>query len=202
MPAPNVAVPYTRFSRKCDRHSSVVAGLATLADPKLRRLLAELVMMRLFDDFQEALEGVAVRLACGADYADGSPPTLLAPPARSTRHAMTNFETLGRGGSHNPARWSKYSFISDTVRFVIHPGDPFLGTCRASAQAISEMQAIRNRIAHSRTRSYPDVVRRYYGASFNQVTPGVLLLSNRNSPPLLERYLVSCRILAKDFSRA
>lgn len=200
MPAPSVAVPYAQFLRKCDRHTSVVSGLGGVAEPKLRRLLAELVLMRLFDDFQEAVEGVALRLACGAAYADGTSPTLIAPPARSTLQARGNFENFGRGGKRIFVKWSKYTFINDSVKFVIDTNDPFVAACRANSSVISEMQAIRNRIAHSSTQSYPAIVRRYYGASFNHVTPGVLLLSAKNSPPLLERYIVSCRILAKGFS--
>jgi hypothetical protein len=200
MSAPSVAVPYAQFLKQCDRHSDIVDGLQSVGDPRLRRLLAELVMMRLFDDFQEVLKGVAVRLACGAAYIDGSSPTLMVQPARSTREALVNFQTLGRGGKQKYDQWSKFSYVNETVKFVFHANDPFLSTCRVNSQVLSEMQVVRNRIAHSAVKTYPDVVRRYYGASFNHVTPGILLLSSRNSPPLLERYITSCRVLAKGVS--
>src|SRR5215217_6289466 len=65
VPAPRVSVPYVEFTQRSVRLDQVVAGLSSV-EPKLQRLLAELVMMRLFDEFQEALSGIAVRLACGA----------------------------------------------------------------------------------------------------------------------------------------
>jgi hypothetical protein len=200
MPAPTVAVPLVEFSRRCDRHALVVAGLLAVPDPKLQRLLAELVMMRLFDDFQEAVAGVAVRLACGAQYADGTAPLLLTAPARSTSSATGLFETLARPKSKY-TKWSTYHYIHETVRHVLDPSDHFLAACQAHTLIISEMQAVRNRIAHAKARSYLGVVRSYYGASLNHVTPGVLLLSARFSPILIEKYIASCRTIARACGR-
>jgi len=164
-------------------------------------MLAELVMMRLFDDFQEVVKGVAVRLACGATYADGTPPVLLIPSARSTTQALSNFENVARTKPKS-AQWSKYAFIKETVENVIHPADPFLKSCSAGSAQIADMQVIRNRIAHTGIKNYPKLVRRHYGATMNHITPGVLLLSPRNSPPLLERYIATSRVLAKSLSRS
>ncbi len=203
MPAPNVEVPYQEFLRRCGRHSQVVDGLSTVS-PRLQRLLAELVMMRLFDDFQEAISGVALRLACGAPYGDGSAPQLLTAAARSTSSARSLYETHGRTGQKR-TKWSKVAFINETTKFVLDGAEPFRAACQANSVPISEMQAVRNRIAHNNQNSrtaFRTVVVRHYGASVNSVSPGVLLLSPRFAPTMLERYIASCRIIVRDCSRS
>jgi hypothetical protein len=70
---------------------------------------------------------------------------------------------------------------------------------------IDELRRVRNRIAHNNAQSrwnYRDVVRRYYGAYMNNVTPGMLLLAPRLRPSLLEQYIRRERILARDIVKA
>jgi hypothetical protein len=161
-------------------------------------------MMRLFDDLQEAIAGVALRLACGTAYADGTRPNLLTAPARSTAGARQLFETHGRPKPKD-TKWSKTGFINETTRYVLDAKDPFTMTCNANALVISEMQAIRNRIAHRNARShsaFSTVVQRHYGAKLNNMSPGLMLLSPRFSPTLLESYIGACRIIARSCARA
>lgn len=173
-------------------------------DPKLQRLLAELVMLRLFDEFQEAMSGIAARLACGTPYADGTIPRLLTGPARSTDGAWLLFSDYGRAKPHR-LRWSRVNFINEATKYVLDGRDYYLRTCSVHSLVVSEMQAVRNRIAHKNAKSraaFSTVVIRHYGADLNSVSPGLLLLSPRFSPSLLERYIASCRIIAKDCSRS
>jgi hypothetical protein len=161
-------------------------------------------MMRLFDEFQEALAGTALRLACGAPYADGSAPALLTAPARSSAGAVTLYEQYGRlRGSR--MKWSKTSFINETTKFVLDVNETFRAVCSANALVISEMQAIRNRIAHRNRNArsaFAIVVGRHYGANINTVTPGLMLLSPRFAPTMLERYIASCRVIIKNCCKA
>lgn len=203
MPAQNVAVPHSEFVARSSRHSEVIHGLSQV-DIRLQKLLAELVMLRLFDEFQEVIAGVALRLACGAPYADGTLPTLLTAPAKSTSGARQIYETLGRS-KQKPVKWSKVSFINETIKHVLDPSDSFSTVCNANTLMISEMRAVRNRIAHANASSragFSVVVARHYGAKLNQVSPGVLLLSPRFSPTLLEQYLGASRAIAKGCARA
>ena len=195
------SVPYLEFLDCCARHSRIVEGLSAI-DIKLQRLVAELVMMRLFDELQEGLSGIATRLACGASYVDGTAPLLLVPAARSTTGARTLFSELNRTKPVQ-LRWSKVSFINETTRYVLDEADTFRRGCGAHALVVSEMQAVRNRIAHANRASrkaFRVVVRRHYGADLNHVSPGMLLLSPRFTPTLLERYLTSCRVIVRDCS--
>lgn len=161
-------------------------------------------MLRLFDEFQEALAGVALRLACGTRYLDGTAPVLLAGPARSTSGARNLFETVGRT---KPARtrWSKSSYINDTTKHVLHPSNAFNTVCSANGLIIAEMRSVRNRIAHSNAKTraaFAEVVQRHYGARLNHVSPGMLLISARFSPTLLEQYLAACRAILKGCAKA
>ena len=203
MAAPNVSVPYREFLQHCARHDQVVAGLPSI-DPRLQRLLAELVMMRLFDEFQETLAGIATRLACGTAYGDGTPPVLLTAPATSTGGARVLFSQHGRPKPVN-VRWSRVKFITDATKYVLDQNDHFIQACSANSLVISEMQAVRNRIAHNNANSrsaFSVVVRRHYGANVNSVSPGLLLLSPRFTPSLLHTYIASCRVIARSCSRS
>lgn len=203
MPSQNTAVPHNEFVARSARHDQIVAGLSDV-DVKLQKLLAELVMMRLFDELQEALAGIALRLACGTPYVDGTVPNLLVPPAKSTASARYLYENHGRAKAKAP-KWSKTSFINDTTKYVLDASDPFRTACSASSLVMSEMQAVRNMIAHRNAgarKNFSIVVKRHYGANLNNISPGLLLLSPRFSPTKLETYLDASRVLAKACARA
>jgi hypothetical protein len=203
VPRQSVAVPHSELLAKCDRHSEVIRGLVGVG-PHLQKLLAELVMIRLFDEFQDALAGIALRLACGTPYVDGTAPRLLTSPSKSTASARALYENFGRP-KPKYSKWSKASFINDTTKYVLDASDPFRVACSANGSVIADMQAVRNRIAHANARSreaFADVVKRHYGAKRNSVSPGTLLLSPRFLPTLLERYIVTCRVIATACAKA
>ncbi|HLY61364.1 MAG TPA: hypothetical protein VKV95_11495 [Terriglobia bacterium] len=105
---------------------------------------------------------------------------------------------------HQP-RWSTASEIKDNIKFVIDPGDNVHRVLDANASLIDEMRRVRNRVAHNNPTSrenYRQVVRSHYGASPNHVTPGLLLVTPRFSPPLVEQYIKKQRIIAKDLVKA
>jgi hypothetical protein len=172
-------------------------------EPSLQKMLAEMVLIRLFDDLQEALSGMAYRLACGTSYIDGTTPTLLTSPARSTQAARTLFEIYGRQ-QLKYVRWSRVAYIKETTKYVLASSDPFIAGCDRHSLTISELQAIRNRIAHKNSasrRNFDVVLRRYYGATPRNVTPGLLLLTPRISPSPLQIYLTATRIIARECAR-
>ena len=165
-----------------------------------QKLVAEVVMVRVFDLFQNHLKRIVCKVACGGIYLDGSPPLLLH-QYRSMTGAESAMKTVGRGGKPRyNLRWSKVTEIKENARFVIDPIDYLLVTLDRHSHDIDEMRRVRNRIAHNNEqsrRAYSDVVRRKYGARVTGVTPGTLLLSQRWSPSLLETYLRSTRALVR-----
>lgn len=205
MPPRSLRVPCDWFLAQNAKHCQIEAALPTL-NPALQKALAELLLMRLFDDLQEALAGIAYRLACGAPYVDNTSPTLFTAPARSTMAARTMFETYNRGGRRYYVKWSKTTYIKDTVKHVLDPTNSFTLACDAHALTISEMQIVRNRIAHRNTTTrarFNTVLQRYYGGTPSNVTPGLLLIAPRTVPATpLSRYLTATRVLVKDCVRA
>lgn len=203
MPARSLRVPHAWFVQQNAKHMGIAGALPTL-EPNLQKALAEMLLIRLFDDLQEAVAGIAYRLACGSPYIDGTPAGLLSAQARSNDGARTLFEWHNRG-RHQHVKWSRAKYIKDTVQHVIDPGDPFVRACDSHALILSEMQAVRNRIAHRNPTSrakFNVVLGRYYGGTPRGVTPGLLLLASRAAPPPLYRYLAVTRVIVKDCARA
>ena len=203
MPA-RVQVPYESLRVQCDQHTSILHRMST-ADPWLQRFVAEMIMLRLFDAFQNAISGIATRLICGTDYADGSSPSLFTAPANSGISAVMLMRTFGRSKMID-LNWSKASYINANTRKVLDASDHFTITINNYSTEINEMRIIRNRIAHANTnsrRAFARVVQSLYGASRPNVSAGMLLLSPRFSPmpSPLSRYIITCRAIAKDCAR-
>lgn len=204
MPFANVKVPHAEFVQRCKKHDAIVAEIPNAA-PHVQRLLAELVIMRLFDEFQEFLRGTALRLACGAPYVDGLSPTLLIAPCTSTTAAETTMLTLNRQTPWRYLQFSNSAYVRKSTKHVLGAGDPFLQVLGNNSAIFEEMRRVRNRIAHNsfNTRTnFSLVVQGYYGAKLNGISPGLLLLSPRLNPRPIDLYLGSCRAIAKGCVRA
>lgn len=199
MASPRVGVAHNRFVDRCARHTTLAKGLPQIADHQVRKLLAELIMMRLFDDLQEFLQAVALRLACGATYMDGTPPKLLVPAYRSTTAAEHAYRHLNR---NRPIflKWSKPKFVRDATKHILDSQENLYTACVATSSQIEEMRIIRNKIAHSGVAEYRDIVKKYYGAQLNNASPGHLLLSPRFN--LLVVYIQTCLVIARSVARA
>lgn len=202
MARPNVAVPHKQVLATCTSLTPITAEFGLLS-PVAQKALAELIMLRLFDGLVEGIAGVAYRLACNASYADGLMPGLLAPPARSFAAAKDLYETHGRT-KRQATRWTKATFINETTRHVLDPQDNFGRACNSHALLLAEMTAVRNRIAHKNAtskRAFDRVVRRHYGGNPRSITPGLILLTPRLKPSLLDRYLAAAPIILRDCTR-
>lgn len=169
-----------------------------------QKLVAEIVLLRLFSLFENLISSISLKLTSGATYADGSAPALLA-QARSSQSARTLLQTHGRAKPRHQLNWSKASEIKTNLQHVININDNVVAVVDRNGVLIDELRRVRNRIAHNNTQSrkqYRDVVRRHYGAYVNNVTPGMLLLTQRMQPSLLEQYIKQQRIMVKDIVKA
>ncbi|MFA6187391.1 MAG: hypothetical protein WC770_09330 [Phycisphaerae bacterium] len=179
--------------------SNTLSGLS----PIHQKLVAEIVLLRLFSLFENLIRSVTLKLLCRAVYIDGSIPMLLT-SARSSQNAFTLLKTYGRNKNHQPL-WSKATDIKENLRYVINHADNIIIVVDRNSVMIDELRRVRNRIAHNNAGSrkdYRHVVRKHYGAFMNHVTPGKLLLTQRIQPPLLEQYIRQERILVKDIVKA
>jgi hypothetical protein len=169
-----------------------------------QKLVVEIVLLRLFSLFENFVASVTLKLVCGATYADGSCPTLLA-QSRSSISARILLQDYHRTRPGHQLKWSKACEIKENVRYVIDHTDNLIMTVDRNGSIIDELRRVRNRIAHNNTQSrinYREVVRRHYGAYLNNITPGMLLLTSRKHPVLIEQYIKQERILVKDITKA
>jgi hypothetical protein len=195
---PKLQRDYAEFCSQIDGQANLCADVSLLS-PKQRKAMAETAMLRSFDFLQGFFLRVSTKLVCGAEYLDSTKPTVLA-PARSQDAAIFSMKTVGRPKPMSVLRWSKVSDIKDNCKFVLPTTEHFLTTLAFHTILIDEMRKIRNRIAHSNQDSrikYQTVVRRYYGAEQKHISPGLLLLSDRFTPRLIDLYLTQSKVLAK-----
>lgn len=185
-----------------DRLIDLQSHIGTLA-PKYSKMVAEIILVRLFDIIVESFASIAVKLVCGALYVDGSNPLVIL-PARSKQAAIQNMTSVGRR-RQRVLRWSEVDEIKKNIRYVLNISDHYIRTLDHHCLLINEMRIVRNRIAHNNKRSrenYRRVVLRHYGASLNFVSPGMLLISSRQTPTLIQRYLLNSKALIKVLLKA
>lgn len=169
-----------------------------------QKLVAEIMLLRLFSLFENLISSVSLKLMSGASYADGTTPSLFT-KAVSARHAIWLLTKHGRNRPRPQLIWSKATEIKENLRYVMDKKDDLVTVVDRNGAFIDELRRVRNRIAHNNAKSrrdYRDVVRHHYGAYMNNVTPGMLLLTPRRRPSLLEQYIRQEKILAKDLVKA
>lgn len=191
-------VNYNEGCKELDRLIDLQSHICPLP-PKYRKLIAEIILLRAFSLLEETICAIASKLACGIPYCDGAQANILIRASSST-DALQKMISHGRTRPRWTLSWSRASEIKKNMQYIIASGDHFMSIVDQHGTFIDEMRRIRNRIAHNNYNSrknYYVIVRRYYGAYLNNVTPGTLLLSVRRTPILIESYLVKCRILIK-----
>ncbi len=200
---PSVSPDYLLHQSQTSR-LLLMAGKLIGLPPVYQKLVAEVIILRLFSLFENLVSSVPAKLVSGATFMDGTVPRLLT-TVRSSQRAQGLFHTYGRIKPKYQLHWSKASEIKENVRHVMDAGDNYVSVIDTNGSFIDEVRRVRNRIAHNNSQSrdkYREVVRRYYGAYVNRVTPGTLRLSSRIIPCLLEQYIRKARVLAKDLVKA
>ena len=199
---PRLDIDYNLFDRETSKLSSLVSNLNNLP-PYHQKLVAEIVLLRLFSLLENAIVSISTKIACNANYLDGSHPVLLT-NASSLNSAIYLFKTHGRAKPKQQLRWTKASDIKNNVEFVIDISDNFYRIIGNNGSFLSEIRKVRNRIAHNNSdsrRKYRDVVRQYYGAYLNNITPGYLLITNRRNPIILDQYIISARVFVANLTK-
>jgi ribosomal protein S20 len=200
---PRLDLEYTFFHRETNKLIALHANINPLP-PAYQKLVAEIIVLRLFDLLQNAIKSTVVKIICRARYIDGSDPLILE-PAGSIHEALSKMESHNRKKPRKNLKWSKVKYINKNVEHVISRSDHLLIVLNMYASFVEEVRRVRNRIAHNNTNSrekYRLVVKTHYGAYVNSVTPGILLLSPRRTPTIMEQYLRKCRILVKEMMKA
>ena len=193
----NLAVDYSALSSEANKLIALLDDINSLK-PKYAILVAEILLLRLFDCLVETMTSITVKIMCGALYSDGSQPGLII-QSRSRVDAMDNMANYGRRRQRR-LKWTQIREIKGNVRYVIAVNEHFLNVLDSHMLFIEEIRWIRNRIAHNNAatrKNYREAVLHYYGAYVNSIRPGILLLSPRQNPVLMRQYLLKSRILVK-----
>ena len=174
-------------------------------DVQQRKLVAEIVMIRLFLLIDNTLGSIGAKMLCGAGYLDTTRPARTH-SVRTIAAAVTAMRTHGRTTPKTYLTWTKSPEIRDNLSLTLAPTDPFFATIIDHAADLNEMRRVRNHIAHkshSTRVHFRNVVTGYYGGLKQGVTPGLLLLTDAfGAPCLLDRYLIKARVIIGDTVRA
>lgn len=190
------------FNHQSDRLLSLIDNLGSL-NPRYQKMVAELVMVRLFSLVESHFESITTKILCATPYVDGTSPVLLFESANAS-NARSNMLRYGRRSAKNQLRWTKVTFIQDNVIHLLDGSDHLLRVLTTHSSFIEEMRCVRNHVAHntSDTRArYRPVVERYYGAYVPRITPGVLLLTSRIAPLLIRQYILKSRFVIREIVR-
>lgn len=192
-----LAADYSVLSNEADKLIELLDNINSL-QPRYQILVAEILLLRLFDSLVETIRSITIKIMCGALYVDGSQPVLQI-QSRSRAIAINNM-TNHRRRKPRHLQWSRVKEIKENVKYVIDPNEHFLNVLNVHVLFLEEIRWIRNRIAHNNAatrKNYRQAVLRYYGAYVNSVRPGILLLSPRQRPVLLRQYLMKSQILVE-----
>jgi hypothetical protein len=162
-------------------------------------------MVRFFLLAENTIASVGTKVLCGATYLDGVVPARLL-PLKSMQGATQAMRTHGRTRPRHYLKWSNSKDIRDNLSMTLDLHDPLFTTVLRHASTLTEWRYVRNHIAHRNhgtRKDFQSVVRNYYGGLKQGVTPGLLLLTDAfGMPCLLERYIISSRVVVKDLVRA
>jgi hypothetical protein len=189
------------YNDDTDRLEALYRSVGAL-DFSHQKLVAELIMLRLFSLLESHFESVALKILCNTQYLDGTLPNLFHVSANG-RNALSNILNFGRKKALKKVqlKWTNYISIESNVRHLINASDNYLNVLKLNSAFIDEMRFVRNHIAHNNSdtrQKFKPVVIKYYGAYINTVTPGLLLLSPRRKPPLIIEYIKSSLIIIRD----
>lgn len=190
------------FQAETDILLRLIQSITTLS-PIHRKVIAEIVLLRLGILVENHLKDIFCKIACGVLYLNGVAPHLLARQG-SMQAAVSAMRGLNRNGRSRDLSWNDGSRIRENIEHVIDGRDPCFRHLINHAAFMTELRYIRNHIAHKNEgtrRNYATIVRKYYGASVRGVSCGTLLLSNRvRVPALIEVHIRNARVMVKDIA--
>ena len=188
----------TNAANRCLLEISSLEGVLSESGslpPRYRKVVAELIIIRLAVSLENCLSASFYRLASGTVFESGRPAQL------HTRAATIPAATilLHSGGRFS---WLNGSELCSTLELAFRDTDPCLSNIRRHSTTLAEIRKIRNHVAHRNRisgRAFRTVVRRVYGRPLNSVSPGTLLLTPRNgSRSLCSALLIGARVLVRE----
>jgi hypothetical protein len=201
MALPSITTSYNRSINDIGVLTSFITGSQTLASQH-QYLIAEVVMLRLFGVFEATVQELAFKLACGALYRNATAPGVLH-TCRTLSDAHYQMLSRGRRRPLPYLKWTKASYIEDSIKFVLDTSDSFYSRILLNGAALNEMRIVRNQIAHrtsSTKHQFDTVLITRYGAN-PRISMGAFLTStSRHSQSNIDRYVREMRIILNDLT--
>lgn len=167
-----------------------------------RYALSEIVLIRACSIFEFALANMASKIACAGPFENGKTDAVIL-RCRSLEHARQSM--LSEGGVRVPPKsnlkWTRASYINESVTGVIEPASHFVSRCRAYGSQIAEIFEVRNHAAHKNSSSrkkYLKWVKAQYGHERNLQVGYFLLTVNLSPTPNIKRYIRTIGIIVDD----
>lgn len=188
------------FQRESARLSALLGSVGAIS-PGYRKLIAEMLLLRLSIQLENTLKIIYCKICSGAPYLDGTIANLT-DCQRSIKSAIHAMQTKSRLRDRSNLPWNDGSEIRTNIEHIVSANDHCVTIMLNYASYLTEIRSVRNHIAHKNGGSrskYKNVILRHYGARLNNITPGTLLLSTRpRNGPLIEYYIKTARIMIKD----
>jgi len=169
-----------------------------------RRVVAEIILLRLSILIENNLKSIFCKLCCGANYVDGRKP-IVNLPSRSLIGAISLMKSHNRPRNRYPI-WNDGREIRENVRYIVDNNDHAFRTISNYSSFLTEIRYFRNHIARrneSSRKNYRNIVKKYYGANPPGIQVGAVLLSKRvQRTSVLETHIRSARIMINDIIRA
>jgi len=128
------------FNREVDKLSDLEGNLLYLP-AHYQKLVAEIVLLRLFYLLENTFASMAYKVVCRAQYLDGSNPTVLI-ICRNVQSASAEMRNHGRTKPRRYLKWTKASEIKENLRYVLDSDEHFVKTVDYHGTFIDEVRRI------------------------------------------------------------
>lgn len=203
MALPKLSSTLDRAFKAIDRLESLKTDSEAL-DAKYQHFISEMLMLRLFSIFEDAVSEIAFKILSGALYSDGKVPNLNVPRTTIT-NARNVYLNHGRKKPLQNLKWTKAQYIVESVRFVMDQNEPFISNAQIHGSVIEQMRKARNVIGHNSASAKDDfnkLIKSKYGANI-KLSIGAYLCSTKRHPVAnIVRHFSEVKIILKDISRA
>jgi hypothetical protein len=201
MPTPKLSITIRNANSTLDKLQCYKNESENL-EAKYQYFISEMIMLRLFALFEEGVAEIAYKLASGAEYLNGTLPTLTV-RANSVSGARSNFLTHGFTKPKQNLKWTKAKYINESVQNIIPASEKYIINVRIHGASIDEMRKVRNVLAHNTSSAKTDfkqVIHTTYGANIPMNVGAFLASTRRQTPCTLTRYIASVKIILKEIA--
>jgi hypothetical protein len=173
-----------------------------------QKLIAENLMLRLFYEMDQCVEGIVLKLIRGAPYLDGNAPTLLR-PAFPSQEAARIF--IIRTNKLNYLEWTTLNKVTRNLNGILATTDHFLLTRNLHDGTYEEMRHVRNHVAHNTATTkakFTAVAQKIYTSTAG-ISSAKFLLSKRpavtgygGAEMVIAQYIMWSRLFIKTLSKS